>query len=481
MSAFLDLVRSFGVEPKFVARTGGGEYAGPCPSCGGKDRFRVWPEQEGGPVCSKAGVRGTWFCRREQIGGDAVEFLLHFGGMQWHEACDKLNIVWSASYAQLPRLPKAVRREVYAPRQADLPPSVWRERAARLVDEAHAALLQTPKAMAYLTSRGLPEEAVRRYRLGYLAGENGRDGIFRPLKAWGLPSVPAKDGRAAKNSMFIPRGIVIPAFSGLSRDALPVRVRIRRPDADVAKWGDKYMLVKGGCARSTTVLGENRNAVVVVEAELDAMLVHHVAGDLVCVIPSLTNSMRPDSRAHALLSESACILVALDYDAPGNTGWQWWKETYPQARRWPVPAGKDPGEALQLGEDLRAWILAGLPPALRMGSLASASASGRGEGARQSASGATPVVVAAQPGQKAVRLPATASGGLPPHALWHPMDAAQALRVLTENCGLRVEKAGDDFQLFGHERWPGEDSARLCGWLRKHGALVKEALMLQQP
>src|SRR5436305_15259018 len=26
-----------------MASTHGGEYAGPCPFCGGRDRFRVWP------------------------------------------------------------------------------------------------------------------------------------------------------------------------------------------------------------------------------------------------------------------------------------------------------------------------------------------------------------------------------------------------------------------------------------------------------
>ncbi|MBV9711108.1 MAG: hypothetical protein JO011_09365, partial [Ktedonobacteraceae bacterium] len=29
-----------------VASTHGGEYAGPCPFCGGTDRFRVWPDAE---------------------------------------------------------------------------------------------------------------------------------------------------------------------------------------------------------------------------------------------------------------------------------------------------------------------------------------------------------------------------------------------------------------------------------------------------
>ena len=36
---------------KKQAGTRGGEYAGPCPFCGGRDRFRVQPE------------KGLWWCR----------------------------------------------------------------------------------------------------------------------------------------------------------------------------------------------------------------------------------------------------------------------------------------------------------------------------------------------------------------------------------------------------------------------------------
>ena len=31
-----------------VAATNGGEWAGPCPFCGGDDRFRLWPQHPGG-------------------------------------------------------------------------------------------------------------------------------------------------------------------------------------------------------------------------------------------------------------------------------------------------------------------------------------------------------------------------------------------------------------------------------------------------
>jgi hypothetical protein len=60
----IGLLRSRGLQPVYQAATHGGEHACPCPLCGGRDRFRIWPGQEGGPACSRAGVPGTWYCRQ---------------------------------------------------------------------------------------------------------------------------------------------------------------------------------------------------------------------------------------------------------------------------------------------------------------------------------------------------------------------------------------------------------------------------------
>jgi len=61
----------------------------------------------------------------------------------------------------------------------------------------------------------------------------------------------------------------------------------------------------------------------------------------------------------------------LDYGDQGGArqaaarAFQWWSDHYgKRCERWPVPNGKDPGEAYQLGVDLKRWIEAGLPPIL---------------------------------------------------------------------------------------------------------------------
>ena len=75
-----DLLQLIGGDLKRVAGTGGGEWAGACPFCGGKDRFRVQPHAEGG---------GRWLCRQCTDGkwGDAIDFVMRAGGLDFRAAC----------------------------------------------------------------------------------------------------------------------------------------------------------------------------------------------------------------------------------------------------------------------------------------------------------------------------------------------------------------------------------------------------------
>ena len=57
-----------------VSTTNGGEHAGPCPSCKGSDRFRVWPEQ------------GRYWCRQCNKSGDVIQYLRDFRGMSFQQA-----------------------------------------------------------------------------------------------------------------------------------------------------------------------------------------------------------------------------------------------------------------------------------------------------------------------------------------------------------------------------------------------------------
>ena len=76
------------VRLKRTAPTHGGEYHGPCPLCGGNDRFMAWPQHPDGPrawcrQCNAYGDALTWAMRLAGIDpkqrGATARFLKHNG------------------------------------------------------------------------------------------------------------------------------------------------------------------------------------------------------------------------------------------------------------------------------------------------------------------------------------------------------------------------------------------------------------------
>jgi len=59
--------------------------------------------------------------------------------------------------------------------------------------------------------------------------------------------------------------------------------------------------------------------------------------------------------------------MALDWDTPGQKAWEWWRDNFRNTKLWPVPVGKDSGEAFEKGVDIKQWTTEGLPPVLTMG------------------------------------------------------------------------------------------------------------------
>lgn len=383
MTDLLQLLRSR-VDPakvKKVSGAKGGEWHSPCPICGGTDRFSVFPEQPGGELCQKHDLRGTWACVRGcGKGGDLISWFTEIEGLTFKEACAELQITLEAQervkrgYRPL-RQPCQQAQSTFAPR-GYLPPSEqWQLAATKLAMDAYHRIYDYPAIMNYLARRGLPQPAIDDYGLGYIEGEGKQpDGIYRARSAYGLPEKIGRDGKPV-HAFRMPRGITIPVWTSAFR---VLRIRIRRRDIDRDKSNPKdpkYLLVpQPGQPYSAPLMLYPKDTQpelttwVVTEAELDAMAVHYACAGKVGAISILTAKGKPDKVAHEALSRSARILVALDADEdktdgsnPGAEAWLWWKQTYPQAKLWPVPVGKDPGEAFSLGINLADWIFAGTP------------------------------------------------------------------------------------------------------------------------
>ncbi len=74
--ALLDAAVKCGASLK---RAGGGENVGPCPGCGGTDRFGVNVK------------KGKWVCRGAAGGGDTIGLVQHCTGMDFKQACEFLT------------------------------------------------------------------------------------------------------------------------------------------------------------------------------------------------------------------------------------------------------------------------------------------------------------------------------------------------------------------------------------------------------
>lgn len=301
-----------------VASTQGGEYAGPCPFCGGDDRFRVWPDAE----------RPHYWCRRCGKRGDAISYLREHDGLSFREACRWLGL--DPGKLGIPRQQPAMT----LPEQPlTSPPPAWQERASEFCHQAMTCLWSPSgyRARTSLRERGLKEGILRSGMLGcHLIEER------EPPQRWGIE---------ADRLIPLPAGIVIPTQVG----GLYWRVNIRR-------WMGGYLAVSGSCSAlyRVDILGSEK-PILLLESELDALLVQQEAGDLVATAATggRVGARHPEWRQE--LAGAPAVLIAYDADAPGDEASPWWIAHLPNARR-VRPLAKDPTEMWLRGFSVRDWV-----------------------------------------------------------------------------------------------------------------------------
>ena len=363
-------------EKHTTLRKSGANYVGKCPVCGGSDDTTRFVVNVADDFCH---------CYSCGFNADPVRFLRQIDGLTCPAAhrqlgliCERVECpVWNKCSRGRGDRPDQPAAPAPQPRpagpvihQADTPAEKWQQKAAALVDHAHQLLMNTPDQLAYLAGRGLPCEAVQKYRLGYLPED-----LYRSREAWGLhEEISEKTGQPKKH--WIPQGIIIPWFDPSGSGAIH-RIRIRKQTLRNPKEPRYHWLP--GSGNDIICLNPGARAHLIVESDLDGLLIDWLAGDLVATVPLGSCSTRPKATAFESLQKSLRILVALDFDkpqwneqhqrmvAPGAEACGWWSKTFPETwKRWPVPDGKDPGEAFQAGVGLRQWVSDGLPPAMRV-------------------------------------------------------------------------------------------------------------------
>lgn len=305
-----------------VARTGGGEYAGPCPFCGGRDRFRVQPNNRNKPI---------WLCRNctEAKWKDPIAFVRRLDpGLTFREACKRLYS------GQLPRMGSP--RPALAPQLATAPPSLdWQAAGITFIEACERELWRPSgaKALAWLRARGLRDETIKRFHLGY-------NPVSKRI-AW-EPGV----------ERWTDRGITIPC---IAKGALWY-IKVRRPIGD-----PKYRLVSGSEAEAVYNADDlpDYPVILMVEGEFDAALCWQ---DLRLDVPVGTMGAAgyaPDLATWGrFFYQKSAVMLCYDNDEAGKNGEAALASVVKRHKSAPLPAGpwKDVTDYFLAGGDLWAWI-----------------------------------------------------------------------------------------------------------------------------
>jgi DNA primase len=214
---------------------------------------------------------------------------------------------------------------VVIPDALDEPPArEWQADKLEFVAECESRLWteQGSRALAYLRGRGLRDETIRAYRLGFCDRDDYKRGVWR--------------------------GVTIPAFYGGALWSVNTRRATGEP---------KYKKATGSRAQlfNADQLAGDVHTVIVVGGEFDAMLTQQHAPAGLAVITFGSETKRVTWEADYLLRGKR-VFIAYDNDDAGNKGAAQWAALGQRVR---VPHGKDITEFVQAGGDVAAW-LAGL-------------------------------------------------------------------------------------------------------------------------
>ncbi len=239
-------------------RRSGRQYLGLCPFHANRHTpaLVVWPEAR------------LWKCYGAcNSGGDVIAFVMRRDGCDFRAACEWLE----REAGVAPRFSKsAAVPQLETLAEGPMPPAeAWQRRGQALVEECQRILFSPvgAKALAYLTgpARGLEEATIIKHRLGFHPGKT-----YEAPERWGFtPGGPP---------VFLPRGIVLPAFAGGQLWRIKFRLAAGRP---------KYMQIRRG--RPCSVLydadrARERRVVVFTEGEFDCLLLEQEADDLAGVV-----------------------------------------------------------------------------------------------------------------------------------------------------------------------------------------------------
>jgi DNA primase len=302
---------------KRVAASEGGEYAGPCPMCGGKDRFHVQP------------ARGRWLCRRcTGKWSDAIALHRALYHSTFEEAVRAL-CGGDLAYTQIGAAHQPLVRAAAETSEPSEPPTpAWQNRAQDVIVEAQRNLwANTPEAAEvrrWLSrQRGLSRSLLKLWQVGWLPQPRRE-----PATWWGWPDT--------DEPVYLSAGVLLPCE--VDHTIWYLKVRRLEPGAD-----PKYVHVRG--SRPALYLADTitpaTRVVALTEGEFDALLLWQALHARrwpqpvgVATFGSATNRLREPWAGRL---EGKKLLTLYDSDKAGQAATAWWKAHYPAVLAIPIP------------------------------------------------------------------------------------------------------------------------------------------------
>jgi len=290
--------------------------------------------------------------------GNVLDWVIAREGLGPHDIRGAAEVLGKLPPEQL-RARAPVRSEVVA--RLAPPGEVWQARVWSYLDYAKSQLWEDANrgALEYLLGRGLTEDTIREWELGFNPGD-----VYDEAGKWGI---------ADAKKVYLSMGITLPCLI----DGVCWYVQCRRPalakdgglDSFSGAYLDgalpgylperKYWAVRGGNLNALWGVDQVRGEGVLVleEGEFNALVLWQEAGDMVDVVSSGSASLRPEALWpwRDVFLGAGSVLVRFDPDAAGKAG-KIVEALGGRCRRVQVPEGSDTNEFLQRGGSVRDWL-----------------------------------------------------------------------------------------------------------------------------
>ena len=289
-----------------------------------------FPEHKNGdktPSLAYTPANGRWKCFSCNRSGDGIGWLVEYHGMTFLQACE------SITGGQLPTTSQPRQKPQPQPAYSS-PADTWQAAANQVIDVC-ATLLWQPggkAALDYLRARGLRDETIKYFRLGYCPTKTEIAGL----------------------TVF--QGITIPGI--IAGNVWYIKIRISQ--ALVNKGWEKYLCISG--SKPAAIYNADNltgsDIALFCEGEFDCMIAHQELNQYLpaATLGSATNT--PDTATWGrYLLPLQVILSCYDNDQAGSKGAARLAELAGEkVKLTPIPDQKDLNDYYKTGADLFEWL-----------------------------------------------------------------------------------------------------------------------------